>query len=166
MRILPGLKENSASKIASMRIPSSPTGERSKRLAAIMLILWWGGLNCLTGCALTMPDTPVESHCSMSGGDAEEDCCQSSARKQDSSTGQFIGASSRVAQSQSCCSLEAYAADVNRKPDLVLGPTFIGVANRSAPLLIGEQHQPQPPTRWERPPDRGSTYLRCCVLLI
>lgn len=149
-----------------MQILSLPTGERSKRLAAMVLILWWGGLNCLTGCALTMPDTLVESHCSMSEGDAEGDCCQSSAREQDSSTGQSIGASSSSAPPLNCCSLEAYAADVNRKLDLAHGPTFIGVANWSAPLLTVEQHRPQPLTIWERPPDRGSTYLRCCVLLI
>lgn len=149
-----------------MRIRSSLTGELSKRLAAIVLILWWGGLNCLTGCALTLPDTAVESHCSMSGGDAEGDCCQSSAPEQDSATGQSIGASSRSADSLSCCSLEVYTADVSRKSDLVHRPTFIGMASWSAPLLIGQPHRPQPLTRWERPPDRGSTYLRCCVLLI
>lgn len=164
--MLARLKESAASKIGSMRILSSPTGERSKRLAAIVLILWWGGLNCLTGCALSLPDAAIESHCSMSGGDSEGDCCQSSARAQDSSTGQSIGASSRSTQSLSCCSLEAYAADVNRKLELVHGPAFIGMANWSLPLPIGEQHTLQPLTRWERPPARGSTYLRCCVLLI
>jgi hypothetical protein len=145
-----------------MQIGPPTIWETVQRLAVIMIALWWGGLNCLTGCLFApSDDVAAMSHCSMS---AEGDCCLSQADSEDESVGDAIGSVS-VKQSLSCCSLEAFSAEVKhnlRGLDVVVAPQVssrINFAPESKPR-VGHLD------RWARLPDRGGTHLLHCVFLI
>ena len=146
-----------------MRFFTSINRKTVHRLAAIMIVLWWGGLNCLAGCIAAPVDVAAPSHCSMS---AEGDCCLSEASgNKDEPPGAYIGSPSTSLQPLACCSLEAYSADERRDVRAKDGAAVTPAPSR---LSYAPTHEApvQLPDRWVRLPDRGGTYLICCVFLI
>lgn len=146
-----------------MILPLVKLGERLESLAALFLLLWSGGLNCLTGCAMALAVTDAPSHCSMSG---EGDCCQSRTGGEDmpSDTTAVVPGPTAI-QSLPCCSLEAYSAEVNRNVRIPDGALMTPASSQRDFTLKGGPPA-KPPDRWVRLPDRGGTHLRCCVFLI
>ncbi len=148
---------------SAMQSRPSTTWETGCRLAAIIVALWWGGLNCLTGCLLAPPSAAAnESHCSTS---AESDCCLSQAGSEDDAAVAAIGSPSTARQPSSCCSLEAFSAEVKRQLRDMDGATAVQVSSR---INYAPQGMPSAdiPERWARLPDRGGTHLLHCVFLI
>ena len=146
-----------------MKIGPPPTWTTVQRLAVVMIALWWGGLNCLTGCLLApSDDAATEGHCSMS---AEGDCCLSKAGADDQPDDLVIGSESAVRQSLSCCSLEAISAEVKRNLRGVDGMIAGQVPGR---IDFLSEYKPRVDRldRWGRLPDRGGTHLLHCVFLI
>ena len=145
-----------------MRFNWLPTGRTFYGLAALMVVLWWGGLNCITGCLIAPPDAAAESLCSMI---AEGDCCQTEADDEDAPSSASIGTRSTSSQPLVCCSLEGVTAEVNRNAPFIDGGAVTAVLSR---LSFTRESEPraQFPDRWARLPDRGSTHLLYCVFLI
>lgn len=145
-----------------MRFHWLPTRNTVQRLAALMVVLWWGGLNCITGCLIAPSSAATESHCSMS---AEGDCCQTEASGEDAPSSASIGAHSTSSQPLVCCSLEGVSAEVNRNAPFVEGVVVTAVLSR-VDFTPESEPRAQLPDRWARLPDRGSTHLLNCVFLI
>jgi hypothetical protein len=145
-----------------MRLNSPPTRRVFSRLAAVAIVLWWGGLNCLAGC-LTVPSGAAAGvHCSMDSGG---DCCQSQADGEEAPAPGSIGEPSTSLQPLACCALEAHSAEASRTVRVADGATTAAVLSRVAFAPEG-QPRAQFPDRWARLPDRGGTHLLCCVSLI
>jgi len=132
----------------------------SQRLSVVLITLWWGGLNCLSGCLIApITDSVAEAHCSMEGGE----CCVSK-NDVDRDSGDAIGSLGEAATSISCCSLESLAADSNRRLD---DATALIAPHDTHPELIPQtQVRVVRLDRWARLPDRGGTYVLHCVFLI
>ena len=130
---------------------------------AVFILLWWGGLNCLSGCLIPKAVADGESHCSMDGSGG--DCCHTRAGGKESLSSKSVGEPSTSVQSLSCCSLLSLTGDVSRDVRAVDGAATspilsrIGFAPESMPRA-------QLPDRWARLPDRGGTRLLHCVFLI
>jgi hypothetical protein len=134
-----------------------------QRHLGILLLLWWGGLNCLTGCLIAPTSVIGESHCSMSD---EGACCLSEANDQEPPSSKSIGGTSTSLQPLNCCSLESLTAELTHNVRAV-GNTVLTTATLS---LIGFTPEVGPraemPERLARLPDRRGTHLLCCVFLI
>lgn len=140
-----------------------PTTKRIvQRHFALLLLLWWGGLNCLAGC-LTAPSNIIgESHCPMSGEGG--DCCLTQAGEGKPSS-KSIGAPSTSLQPLDCCSLGLLSAEVRR--DVSITYMVATTAALSPIEFISENYlRAQFPDRRVRLPDRGGTHLLNCVFLI
>ena len=140
-----------------------PATKRMVRLHfAVFILLWWGGLNCLSGCLIPKAGANGESHCPMGEGG---DCCQTQAGGEDSLSSKSVGAPSTSIQSFSCCSLLSLSGDVSRDVRAVDGAATsailsrVGVTPESMPRV-------QLPDRWARLPDHGGRRLLHCVFLI
>lgn len=147
----------------AMRFDWSATKRMVRLHFSIFILLWWGGLNCLSGCLIPQAGANGESHCSMSGEGG--DCCQTQAGGEESLSSKSVGAPSTSIQSLSCCSLLSLSGEASR--DL----RAADVAATSAILSRIEftpESEPrvQLPDRWARLPDRGGTHLLHCVFLI
>ncbi len=140
------------------------------RFLSITFALWLGGLGCVLGCAPSVlaaddgcgkPGTLAEASCT------EHACCQTSPRK----TGEpretkaaSLEPHPEVTGAMSCCALAGQTADAARKSPVGGGvapvpatrTSFVPVADLTAPSFAQQT--------WL--PDRGGTYLRCCVFLI
>lgn len=130
---------------------------------SIFILLWWGGLNCLSGCLIPPAGANGESHCSMGG--AGGDCCQTQTGGKKSLLSKSIGAPSTSIQSLSCCSLLSLSGEAGRDVRAVDGAATSAILSR-----IGFTPESEPrvqlPDRWARLPDRGGTHLFHCVFLI
>jgi hypothetical protein len=152
----------------------SKIGGRFCRFAVLLLALWLGGLGCVIGCEMgTLAASRDEEHSNVSEDSCPSsghDCCKKkpkSAEDKEAETRE----SSAIANiphgtdaMPSCCPLAIQSADPARKSRFVDAP-LVTTASR---LLGTPDFQPSnaiPFTRL-RVPDRGSTYLRCCVFLI
>src|SRR5262249_39267057 len=93
-----------------LRERASKIGERGKPLTALVILLSWGGLNCLTGCLTASPVVIKEGHCSMHG---DGDCCLSQA-DEGAQSSESIGDPSSSMLPLNCCSLESLTAEVTR----------------------------------------------------
>jgi hypothetical protein len=144
-----------------MWLQKIPTVELSKRLAALVILLWWGGLNCLAGCLIPSTSVSAESHCSMS---AEGDGCLAQADK-DTPSSKSIGGRSTSAQPPNCCSLESLIAETNQDMRAARD-TFHPTAVRRIELIFYSGPRAEPPERSARLPDRKGTRILCCVFLI
>jgi hypothetical protein len=138
-----------------------------RRVAALALVLWLGGVACLVGCemsasAATSAGAQVSQEsesCSMSAGHA---CCH--AQRNDGQKPR-AGTSSQLNDSMTCCPLAGQPAAAVSKTR---------VADTLAIALTPDKALPAPAspasTGWlsgkTHVPDRGGTYLRCCVFLI
>ena len=149
---------------------SFPITMMTRRLAALALVLWLGGVGCLLGCELT----PVVLASDESGTADQEtlscpaaakgDCCHSQPAQGDGERRIALTAP-RTASEMSCCPLAGQSAVVVGKPRLADAPALTFT---SSSFLIA----PRVGTRdasfaaRQRVPDRGSTYLKCCTFLI
>jgi hypothetical protein len=141
-----------------------PATKRLVRLHfAIFILLWWGGLNCLSGCLTTPTGADGESHCSMDGEGG--DCCQTRAGSEESLSSRSIGSPPTSVQSLSCCSLLSLSGEAGRDVRAVDGAATSAILSR---ILFTPESEPraQLPDRWARLPDRGGTHLLHCVFLI
>lgn len=154
--------------IISMRMLSSPIGDRTKRLIALALLLWWGGLNCLTGCLLTPSSVRAESDCPMS--DEGGDCCPSHTNNKKTLSEKsaeigMAGSPFTSSSSVTCCSLDSLIPEKSRD---MRGEHVTAIATTPCRLHFIPESEPrtQLPDRWARLPDRGGTYLKNCIFLI
>lgn len=138
-----------------------------RRFVALALVLWLGGVVCLivrpTRASAAMKDGPQESHesgsCEMSAGHARPHPQRSEDQKPCAET------PTRSNDSMACCPLAGQQAVTVSKTrvadtlDIALTPD----KSLLAPVIPAS-------TGWlsskTRVPDRGGTYLRCCVFLI
>ena len=130
---------------------------------AVFILLWWGGLNCLSGCLIPKVGADSESHCSMGGSGG--DCCHTRAGGKESLSSKSIGAPSTSIESLSCCSLLSLSGDVSRDVRAVDGAATSAILSRIA-FTPETGPRVQLPDRWARLPDRGGTHLLHCVFLI
>jgi len=141
-----------------------PATKRMIRLYfAVFILLWWGGLNCLSGCLIPKASANGESHCPMGG--AGGDCCQTQAGGEESLSSKTVGAPSTSIQSLSCCSLLSLSGDVSRDVRAVDGAATSAILSRIG-FTPESGTRVQLPDRWARLPDRGGTHLLNCVFLI
>jgi hypothetical protein len=128
---------------------------------AIFLLLWWGGLNCLSGCLPAVTDADGESYCPMTG---KGGCCHAQSGKTSRSS-KSIGAPSSSLQSPSCCSLLSLTAEESRNGHAHNGATTTAIFN---PIEFAPEGEPRAefPDRLARLPDRGGTHILHCVFLI
>lgn len=130
---------------------------------AILLLLWWGGLNCLSGCLIASARAIDKSHCAMSGDGA--DCCQAHSGGEEAPSSKSLGAPSTSMQTLACCSLLSLSGNVSREARVAGGES--ASANLSQIEFTPETGpRVQLPDRWARLPDRGRTHLLHCVYLI
>jgi hypothetical protein len=149
----------------AMRFDRKATKRMVRLHFAIFILLWWGGLNCLSGCLIPQIGAKGESHCSM-GGDGG-DCCQTRAGGggKESLSSKSIGSPSTSVQSLSCCSLLSLSGESGRDVRAVDGAAASAILSR---IEFTPESEPrvQIPDRWARLPDRGGTHLLHCVFLI
>ncbi len=146
-----------------MRFDRQVTKKMVRLHFSIFILLWWGGLNCLSGCLVPSAGANGESHCSMSseGGD----CCQTQAGGKKSLLPKSIGAHPASIQSLSCCSLLSLSGDVSRDVRAADGAASSAILSRLG-FTPESEAKVQLPDRWARLPDRGGTHLLHCVFLI
>lgn len=146
------------------------------RLAAMFLMLWWGGLNCLSVCAMA---PSASDHCSVPAiievpielGD-DHHCCAAAEHCEDTSetTGaaDYIdpkGSAPLPAPHLECCALENHQANTepqsrsNTNQDKTHTPRVVP-SDPDSITGYGILHQSA------RVPDRGGTHLRICVFRI
>lgn len=152
----------------AMVTSASPTARMIHRLAAIALMLWLAGFGCFLGCEMSVSAAPVgkaeasgvADSCPM----ASHDCCEKDKKDKDDSA-QSLEPTHQSTDSPSCCPLTGqFTSDPARKvrsadPPLAAvesGLSFASNLDRTPKLLS------------QKPlvSNKGSTYLRCCVLLI
>jgi hypothetical protein len=138
-----------------------------RRLAALALVLWLGGVVCLvvrpTSASAAMTAGPQVSHesgsCSMNAGHVRSHPQRSEDQRP------YAGTPSRSNDSMSCCPLAGQSAATVSKAraadtlDMALTPdkaVLAPMSPASAGWTSGKTHVP----------DRGGTYLHCCVFLI
>jgi hypothetical protein len=129
---------------------------------AVFLLLWWGGLNCLSGCLTADTDAAGESYCPMSGKGGS--CCHAQSGKTSRSS-KSIGAPSSSLQSLSCCSLLSLTAEERRDTHAHDEATATAIFN---PIEFTPESEPRAefPGQWARLPGRGGTHILHCVFLI
>jgi len=133
--------------------------------------LWLGGLGCVLGCApgvfaadgLTAVD---ETGASAIASHSEHACCQAAVGKGNEQPERKAASleQHRLVTLLQCCPLAGQAIDVTRKSLVNAGaaPAFTTrVSSAPTTVLTIPSLRPQ-----AQLPDRGSTYLRCCVFLI
>jgi hypothetical protein len=155
------------SNIATMRALTANIHSLTRRLGVSALALWIGGFGCLFGCRMSasaagggemqMPATS-ESRQAMGHG-----CCHAGKKDQHAASAS-LDVNTTLDAEASPCPFSTPAADSGRK---------VGIESVAA--IPAQQARPpappahvlfDPPVNRARPPDRGGTYLRCCVFLI
>jgi hypothetical protein len=156
-------QKTSRLQLPAMRFDRKATKRMVRLHFAIFILLWWGGLNCLSGCLIPQTDAKGESHCSMGG--AGGDCCQTRAGGKESLSSKSIGSHSTSVQSLSCCSLLSLSGEPGRDLRAVDGAAASAVLSR---IEFTPESEPraQLPDRWARLPDRGGSHILHCVFLI
>lgn len=150
-----------------MRLLLHPV-DMTRRLAALALVLWLGGLGCLFGCEFSgsaSAESSVSSQsalsCSMS---AKSHCCHSQpARGAQEQTS--AGLPPQSGGEMSGCPLAGQSAVVTSKPR-VADVAVLALASERFLTAPRVETQDASFAARQRVPDRGSTYLRCCVFLI
>lgn len=130
---------------------------------AIFILLWWGGLNCLSGCLIPQTGANGESHCSMGG--AGGDCCQTRAGGKKSLSSKSIASPSTSVQSLSCCSLMSLSGEPSRDVRAVDGAAASAILSRIG-FIPESEPRAQLPDRWARLPDGRGSHILHCVFLI
>jgi hypothetical protein len=146
-----------------MRFDWPATKRIVSRHFTLLLLLWWGGLNCLTGCLTTPAGAATEEHCPMGGEGG--DCCLSQSAK-DRLSSKVAGTPSNPSQHFDCCSLQSLSADVKRNAQTTTAATATTTSVRvNSPLVTFPRLKFTAP--WMRLPDRGGgAHVLHCVFLI
>ena len=152
------LQKNGQLQSPAMRFDWPVINRIVQRYFAILVLLWWGGLNCLSGCLAAPPDGAGESYCAMGKG---SHCCHTHKSDKASRPSKTIEEPS----GPSCCSLLSLAAEESCDAHSHSGATTTAIFN---PIEFTPESKPhvQFPDRWARLPDRGGTHLFHCVFLI
>ena len=160
--------------MSAMFVPPSLFSVISRRLAASVLVLWLAGVGCIIGCEMNVAAahhnresqtaSEGEESCAMSSS-AGHDCC----KKEEDDDAAVGDAATNVRNPQtpasaSCCPLAKVSADPARKISSKDVP--LAIAGSGLPVAPESRTSTTLPSSRLRVPDRGSTYLRCCVFLI
>ena len=147
---------------------SSFSPERARQVIAAMIILltlWGGGFGCLWCCASNMPDGCCDKRSAATVHDAKQSCV-SHLRCCEPTEGDQLAALKHASQSTAAhCCLMGTQSD----GPAALTPPFTQPTPGQAisPAPAPSLSPPEPPPAPHTPPaNRGSTYLRCGVLLI
>jgi hypothetical protein len=139
---------------------TNKSGQSAACLAIVMVLLWLGGVGCVTCCAidaLVGCCTSLEMSCGPSQS-SDDNCCKAS--KTHSSANEY---SISRRNGVGCSLLPKEVEGLLDRSDLAT--TYLGAL--PVQPLISIDGRPSPGfSRFESPANRGSTYLRCCVLLI
>jgi hypothetical protein len=150
-----------------MGISQSQFGGITRRLIAVGLVLWLGGAACVLGCEAGMSaatvdapqaSAPTES-CPWGAG---QDCCQ---RAEEESGKPSVGVTPSSFDAMMCCPLAGHSTVAAGKSSVGDAPAAALSVRATLPTLR-EGTLVTSPARGLRFPDRGGTYLRCCVFLI
>ena len=147
-----------------MRLPRSHTGGIIRRLATLALVLWLAGFGCFLGCEMSAAAAPAADSQTSAAAEScsafTHDCCHKS---QSGPLASFVPTPAGQ-DMPACCPLTGQSADPARK-----------AGNLNAPVAASQAGLPHARTvnatltyfaRSPQIPDRGSTYLHCCVFLI
>lgn len=160
------LNAGQTSRIQMMRTPLIQLGGIIRRLAALALVLWLGGVGCLIGCEIEVSaataapaqaPSPATS-CPAFSGPA---CCHKPQGESGQAAAQIAPQS---AGAMSCCPLSGQSAAIANKPRVDSSALAL-TASSALPLSRIKILAVRPAGRL-LVPDRGGTYLRCCVFLI
>jgi hypothetical protein len=138
----------------------------TRRLGALALALWLGGFGCLLGCepmasGATMRHVAHAQAMDESHGAMNHGCCHRAKR--------VVGATASVESDTktdvgSSCPFSSPAIDASRKCGVK--PAASTPMRNALPEVARASLSFDPSIVRARPPDRGGTYLRCCVFLI
>ena len=151
------------------RTASSPFPERARRVSAaaiILLALWGGGFGCLWCCASDLPEGCCDKrsaamvHHTAPACSERRLCCEPTESNQHAA----IQKSSQTAAAH-CCPIGSQSSGPAAFPSsLTLQGQALTASVTPAPVSFAFE---TPPLVFHTPPaNKGSTYLRCCVLLI
>jgi hypothetical protein len=144
----------------------STIGALTRRCAAFVFVLWLAGVGCFVGCEMNVAAAPghealIKSQAESCPAFSGHDCCQ---KTEESSDAASVGIPPKNTEDVSCCQLTGLSADPARKVSTSDAPHTVA---QSASLVAPDTRiSTQLPTYGRKVPDRGSTYLRCCVFLI
>lgn len=144
-----------------MNSPST-SGVTVGRLAALLLLLWWAGLNCVATCALGYTNSDTSQHCQLDSGG--EDCCAAESEIEPDASGSWKALPPHTLD---CCPLPDEQASLP-------GKAYSGGEQKSSPAsgipfpaLRAEARSPAAAVARPNPlPGKRRLHLRCCVLLI
>jgi hypothetical protein len=168
-----------------MRRSFSLIEARIKRPTAVLLVLWFAGLGCLLSCinraeAAALHESGASQRAGMLTGDAvshghsveqhhHHDCCHAhtaSSKPAGKDTGTRLTTLPVSSGNAQCCPLYATnASGVAHKPRAAGEAAQTPILNAALPLS-DMQAQAAPSDNSFSLPNRGHTYLRCCVFLI
>jgi hypothetical protein len=139
----------------------------TRRLGALALALWLGGFGCLLGCepmasAATMTHAAHAQAADEPHGAMNHSCCHRAKKSAGATTSVELG--SKANAGQSSCPFSSPAINASRKVG-VKSAASTPVRN-ALPEVARASLSFDPSIVRARPPDRGGTYLRCCVFLI
>lgn len=144
---------------ALMKDGLAKTGRMASRLAAIVIVLWWGGLSCLAGCVVSLSLESSETECPVS---PSGNCCHSAG---DDKAGAAVRVPSPAVHPHSCCTLQSLTAETTRNvraSDVVVPAVILTCVELAHDTTL----RGALPDNWLLLPDRGGTHLRCCVFRI
>jgi len=155
-----------------MRWQTTQSGRTLQRLLAVALVLWLAGIGCFFGCEFRVSAAAVvepsaveegETCATLAGG---HDCCAEKRQALKERGGHLsLKTSLPPAPGQSaCCAFVPQPSDPARKIKLEETPATLAPATVLPALSVKNLSAENLPIL--RVPDRGSTYLRCCVFLI
>lgn len=144
----------------------STIGTMTRRCAAFVFVLWLAGVGCFVGCEMNVAAAP--KHESLTKSQTEScpafsghDCCQKTEVSNDAAS---ITIPPKKTENISCCPLTGLSADPARRVSTSDAP--FAVVQSTSLVAPDTRISTQLPTSRLKVPDRGSTYLRCCVFLI
>jgi hypothetical protein len=150
-----------------MGITHSQFGGITRRMVVVGLVLWLGGAACVLGCEASMltatvdapqASAPAES-CQWGAG---RNCCHRAGEESDKPS---VGMTSSSPDWMMCCPLAGHSAVAAGKSSVRDARAAVLSVRAILPVPL-EGSLVTSPARGLRVPDRGGTYLRCCVFLI
>ncbi len=152
--------------MSAMFAPVSRVSVTLRRLATFVLVLWLAGIGCIIGCEMNVAAAPRDESQTNSEKESctafsEHDCCQKTEGGDGTAT---IGLLPQNTTNVSCCPLTGLSADPARKISGSDAP--LSVAGSGLSVAPDTRRSTLLPAYRPKVPDRGSTYLRCCVFLI
>ena len=163
-----------------MRMMLKPSLNALRRSIAMTLLLWLGGAGCMFGCTLNAHAAPTretansngvpvvqeQPACPMTAG--PEHCSRRAAAQEHTANSTALDSSDQrfvPNEGMNCCplaNLTSAAAAKSRIADKITAATA-GQRGTTRPDVSPERFSRATPIHY---PNRGQTYLRCCVFLI